>query len=178
MTEARPHLVAVEDPPPSGRPEGSAGARGAPSPAWPGSRRPGRLLWLALGVALVCAVGWAVSAGRASRLNGELAASRRDLAAARERIGALEGHLGRSRDQSALLGREMGALLERAGALAGELDALGRLAARDPQAPGDARAGEAPAASAVGAEPAASPAGEKPAVASEASAGGGQTLEP
>ncbi len=139
MTDARPHLVALD--PDATPPE----AGGAPAPA-PSEGPPalGRYGWVAAALALVCAIGWGVMANRASQLEGELAASQAALAAAEGRIEDYQAHLGQVRERTEGLVAGMDALVGQLGSLATDLESLGGLVGDDPTAAGN-EPGEAPA---------------------------------
>ncbi|MAE94727.1 MAG: hypothetical protein CL910_08720 [Deltaproteobacteria bacterium] len=134
MGEAGPHLKAVPD---AGGPEIPA-AEAAEAETTPF----GRYGLIAVGIALVCAIGWGVTAQRASQLAAGLAAAEASLAASTARVEALEGHLGQVQERTGTLVEEMGALMGQMGSLAAELEALGLLVEAGPERPQPAEPGE------------------------------------
>jgi hypothetical protein len=126
MTDGRPHLRAVPDPPPGGGPAARPGAR----------RSPWRLL-LAGGLA-VALLGWAFTAQENRRLRVSLHASRARLAEARAALEAYSVHVDRARESAASLRAE-------ATSLAGRLADLEILLADEPgSAPKPAEPAAAP----------------------------------
>ena len=122
MSEARPHLVAVDS-------EGSA----PPAPAAPAGG--GRAtLWLVAGLAVICAIGWLSSARNGQALAEELQVTQAGLEAAQARVGALEGQLQQVQERTGGLVDDMANVMGQLGALTGDLEALGALAGSDPEA--------------------------------------------
>jgi hypothetical protein len=98
MAEGRPRLVAMAEP--------SAQAPDRPA-------RGGPRLAVALAVlALVCAIGWMLSARESGRLEGELAAARTELAGAQARLDAIESQRAEARAQLQALAAEANVLSE------------------------------------------------------------------
>ncbi len=129
MSEVRPRLVAVDT-------EGSP----AKAPEAP-ERRGGVIVWIAAGLAVLFAIGWLSSARNGRALAEELSATQAGLQAAQDRVGALEGQLLQVQERTGGLVEEMAHVMGQLGALAGDLEALGAMAASDPQAGGPADGG-------------------------------------
>ncbi|MCP5068093.1 MAG: hypothetical protein GY946_16145 [bacterium] len=131
MSEARPQLVAVDgDSVPREATEGPGPEAGrAPSSL-------GRYGWIAAALAVVCVIGWGVTANRASRLEAELTSSQAALAAAEGRIEGYRTHLLQVRERTGTLVHGMEALVGQIGSLASELESLGSLVGEDPTATG------------------------------------------
>jgi hypothetical protein len=120
VSEGRPHLVAVSDPPPE--------AEGAEESG------PNRLPLVLLVVALVvCAFGWARSRSEVAQLGAELTSTEQALATANGRLAAEEAR------RSAVQGHVQG-LQDDAAAFAGRLADLEALVAADLQPAADAQA--------------------------------------
>jgi septal ring factor EnvC (AmiA/AmiB activator) len=122
MPEGRPRLVAVGDPPERA---GRVGSRALPP------RR--RLVVPLLAIALaLCALGWGLARREAAALARDLEATRSALAAAEQRLAALESQRTQVRTQ-------VQALAADAAAFAGRLGELEALVAADPEPAGDAQ---------------------------------------
>jgi septal ring factor EnvC (AmiA/AmiB activator) len=118
MSEARPRLVALPEPP--------------PGPRTPPARESRRLLWLLVVLTVLCAAGWLLAQRRSGQLERELAAARVELDDSRERIAALEAQRGEVRARLEVLTVD-------ASALAGRLSELGALVADDQREAADAQ---------------------------------------
>jgi len=120
MAEGRPRLVAV--------PESSADA----GPRAPHGRARRRLPWLLAGLALLCAVGWALAQRESDRLGRELETTRVALSDARAGLQRVEAQRSAARTQ-------LEGLASEASALAGRLSELRALLATDPLQASDAQ---------------------------------------
>ncbi len=136
MSDARPHLVAIDGQ--AADPSTPTGSPGAPAPA-PGSGSGGmnRAAWIAAAVAFACAIGWGVESREGRALQQELTRTTEALAASQTRVAALEGQKLEIQQQVEALTERTGGLVDQMGALLAELGALGELSARDPQAEPD-----------------------------------------
>lgn len=130
MSEARPHLVAVDgdrtDPVSSNELPREASNRS-------GS---GWAVWLFGALALVFGLGWALSARDGRALQEQLTTTQGQLARSEARVGALEAHLGKVETQTGALVEGMSGLMGQMRSFASDLEALGSLAGTDPQAAG------------------------------------------
>ncbi len=133
MSDARPHLVAIDgQAADSSTPGGSPGASSA-APA-SGSGGMNRAAWIAAAVAFACAIGWGVESRQGRALQQELTRTTEALVASQARVGALEGQKLEIQQQVEALTLQTGGLVDQMGALLADLGALGELSARDPQA--------------------------------------------
>ena len=118
MSEARPRLVALPEPPERARP--------------PAPRRSRRGIWLLVALAVVCASGWGLAQRRSERLARELAAAQDELSVVQARLATLEA-------QRSEVHAQVEALSGEASALSGHLSELEATLARDRSDASDAQ---------------------------------------
>jgi hypothetical protein len=118
MAEGRPRLMAVAEPT-------------AAAPVRP-ARGGLRLAAVLAVLALVCALGWILSARESSRLEAELAAARSELAGAQEKLAVIESQRVEARAQLQALAAEANVVVEL-------IRGLDQLLATDPASAGDAQ---------------------------------------
>jgi len=130
MTEARPHLVAVD-----GDRSDSVSSNALPQEA---SNRSGSgwLAWLLGALALVLGLGWGMSAADGRALQEQLVVTQGQLERSEARVGALESHLGKVESQTGALVDGMSGLMGQMRQFTTDLEALGSFAGSDPQATG------------------------------------------
>ncbi len=130
MSEARPHLVAVD-----GDRTDPVSSNALPQEA---SNRSGSgwSVWLLGALALVFGLGWGMSAADSRSLEEQLTATKGQLARSEARVGALESHLGKVESQTGALVDGMSGLMGQMRQFTADLEALGSFAGSDPQATG------------------------------------------